>query len=285
VPRQGELLEILDIDAVAGARPELRAAVKRLAEEQAPQTVAQLVLWQVRTGLDWSQLEAPARRWANTHEFALARRFVSRLDPTAGRPAVAGSLDIDVDGSAPGSEPRAARLRAQLEGRTMLGLKVRLRPAGSPHGPAIACQVRLDQAVASVRVLSTDETGTRWRPAGDFDLAHTDPGGTERPAVEIADALARGILDRLVRAELLPGPRVKGKPTYRIRIDNGSPLVLTGLALAAPTSDPEAAPSPLLGLALPPKKRLAVPASPEAVRRLRLAEGVRIEGVALSELD
>ena len=62
MPRRGEPLAVLDIDALPGASPRLRTAVKRLAQEQAPQTVAQLILWNVRTGLDWSRLEpfAPA---------------------------------------------------------------------------------------------------------------------------------------------------------------------------------------------------------------------------------
>ena len=67
----GELLAVLDIDALPGASPRLRTAVKRLAQEKAPQTVAQLVLWHVGTGLDWSRLELLSRRWANPGEFAL----------------------------------------------------------------------------------------------------------------------------------------------------------------------------------------------------------------------
>ena len=56
MPRQGEPLAILDVDSLAGASPRLRAAVKRLARENAPQTVAQLVLWHVGIGIDWSRL-------------------------------------------------------------------------------------------------------------------------------------------------------------------------------------------------------------------------------------
>jgi hypothetical protein len=290
MPRPGEPLALLDIDAQAGASPRLRAAVKRMAEEKAPQTVAQLVLWHVRTGLDWSRLELLSRRWANPGELALARRFVGQLDATAlataseGPPAGSGTLDIDLSAADPESEPLAAQLRSLLKGRSMLGLTVRMRQAEPPQGPALACQVRLDRAMASARVLATDETGTAWRAVGKFSLALADSKGTERPAAEVADALALGVLDRLVRVQLTPGPRVKGKATYKIRIDNGSPLVLNGLALAGSAADPEAKPSLLVGISLPPQKHLVVPASGEVVQRLRLKQGVRVLSADLGGL-
>ncbi len=130
----------LDIDAVAGASPRLRAAVKRLAEKKAPQTVAQLVLWQVGLGIDWSALERLARRWANPGELALARRFVSELDTTVseGAATTPGTLDLDLiaadSDSDSASETLAARLRSILDDRPMLGLTVRVRQAEPPRG-------------------------------------------------------------------------------------------------------------------------------------------------------
>jgi hypothetical protein len=257
-----------------------------LAREKAPQTVAQLVLWHVGIGIDWSTLERLARRWANPGELALARRFVSALDATAGEGTAAepGTLDLDLIAAGPGSEALAVRLRSILDGRPMLGLTVRLRQAEPPRGPALACQVRLEGATASARVLTTDEAGTAWRAVGKFSIALADSKGTGRPAVEVADALAEGLLDRLVRVQLTPGPRVKGKETYKIRIDNGSPLVLHGLALVGSAADPDAKPSLLLGISLPPRKSLAVPARSEAVNRLKLKEGIRVQAIDLSGL-
>jgi hypothetical protein len=204
--------------------------------------------------------------------------------PSEGPPAGSGFLDIDLRTAGSESEPQAAQFRTLLDGRSMLGLKVRVHQPEPPHGPALACQVRLDRTVASVLVLATDEAGTVWRAAGKFSIALTDSKGTGRPAVEIADALALGVLDRQVRVELSPGRRVKGQPTYKVRIDNGSPLVLNGLALGGSTADPEAKASLLLGIGLPPKKSLAVPASTEVVKRLGLTQGVRILAVNLTEL-
>ena len=87
-----------------------------------------------------------------------------------------------------------------------------------------------------------------------------------------------------MRVQLTPGPRVNGKATYKIRIDNGSPLVLNALALAGSVADPEAKPSLLLGISLPPQKHLAVPARGEVVKRLRLKRGVRVLSANLGGL-
>jgi hypothetical protein len=290
MPRAGEPLEVLDIDSLAGVSPRVRTAVKQLAQEQAPQTVAQLVLWHLGTGLDWSRLEPLARGWANPGEFALARRFVNRLDDSSvvteheAPSSSTGSLDIDLSASCSESEPLAAQLHTLLDGRTMFGLMVRLRQAGPPQGPSIACQVRLERAVASVRVLTTVESGTAWRHRSTFSLALADTKGSVRPAVEVADALALGVLDRLVRVELSPGPRIKGKATYEIRLDNASPLVLKGLAVAGSATGTAVRPSHLLGISLPPQKHLSVPVSAKAVERLRLKEGIQILGADLAKL-
>jgi len=49
-----------------------------LAEEKAPETVAQLVLWHLGYGVDWPTLVQLSREWANPSEVALARQFVAR---------------------------------------------------------------------------------------------------------------------------------------------------------------------------------------------------------------
>ncbi len=167
---------------------------------------------------------------------------------------------------------------------SMLGLIVRLRQAESRQGPALACQVQVERALASVRVLATDEAGMVWRTAGKLSLALTDSTGNGRPVVEIADALALGVLDRLVRVELTQGRRVKGQATYKVRIDNRSPLILSGLALGGSAADPEAKAARLLGISLPPQKHLAIPVSGEVVKRLAPTLGVRILAVNLTEL-
>jgi hypothetical protein len=292
MPRQGEPLAILDVDTLAEASPRLRAAVKQLAGEKAPQSVAQLVLWHVGAGLDWSRLGAIAQRWANPSEQALARRFVAQLDraETTEAPGASSTLELDLGGNAADAESQrlANEFGRLLDGCTMLGLTVRVGPIalGPPRGPAVACRGQIERGRMLVRVLTSDEFGTSWRNAGDFSLALGDANanGTDQRLAGTADALAEGLLNHLVRGQLIPGPRVKGKETYKIRIDNASPLVLDGLALAGSASDPTAKPSLLLGISLPPRKSLTVPATADVVNRLRLKQGIRVQAVDLSGL-
>ena len=83
-----------------------------------------------------------------------------------------------------------------------------------------------------MQVVSSDGTAQRWVPFGKFSLPvakATDKDKSE--AAKLGDALAEGVLSRLVRAQLRRGPQVKGKPTYQVRIENASPLMLNGLAV------------------------------------------------------
>ena len=79
--------------------------------------------------------------------------------------------------------------------------------------------------------------------------------------------MAEGIISRLVRAQLIKGPRDKGKPTYGIRIENASPLILNGLAVVGPEDKPGEDPKLLLGISLPPRKNMTLPATEDVVRR------------------
>jgi hypothetical protein len=99
---------------------------------------------------------------------------------------------------------------------------------------------------------------------------------------EFADRWAEGLLGRLIRVRL--SREGEGKDAYRIRITNGSPLVLSGLTLGA--SEPKAVsrPSTLVGLSLSPRRAMTVPATHDVARRLGYSKGVRVLAVDLSGL-
>ncbi len=107
--------------------------------------------------------------------------------------------------------------------------------------------------------------------------------GTEG-LIRRASRLAEGMLTRLVRVRLTRGPRDKGKETFRIKIVNGSPMILNGLALGGPDVSEDNPPSVLAGLTIPHLKRLTVGGSAEMVKRLRLKDGVRVLAADLSRL-
>ena len=100
------------------------------------------------------------------------------------------------------------------------------------------------------------------------------------------DALAEGLLDRLVKVSVRKGaastglipaaPKTVG--AYVIRIENYSPLLLNGLAVSgmkAKAGDPVKL---LLGISLAPRRTFVVPVTAESVEKLGLKD---IKPVAL----
>jgi hypothetical protein len=92
------------------------------------------------------------------------------------------------------------------------------------------------------------------------------------------------VLSRLVRAQLRRGPTVKGKPTYQVRIENASPLILNGLAIAGAATKEAEPPKELAGICVAPLGSMTVPATEEVVRTLNLKKGIRVVAADLSGL-
>jgi hypothetical protein len=255
-----------------------------MAEEKAPETVAQLVLWHVGYGFDWPTLELLSRPWANRSEVALARQFVDRQGESEGvRPlAETGALYYELSADKPEHERLATEVHKLLDARPLLGLKALRGVPARPHGPALACRVEIVDAAASVRVSVSDEAGTSWTNVGKLSLPILDSAGTLMAPAELADRVAEGVLDRLIRARLTR--EGKGKDSYRIRIENSSPFVLAGVSLGGSEPKGNARPSTLVGLSLSPRRTLTVPATREVVGRLGFANGIRVVAAHLSGL-
>jgi hypothetical protein len=290
LPQKGEPLELGDISQLDDLDPRIRRAMERLAAEKAPETVSQLVLWHLRYGLDWPTLAQVARGWANTYELALARQFVAKLEdgglPRKDRDET-GTLYLGLAAQGADHEALMAELHKLLEKHGVLGLTVKADVPSRPKGPALACKVEVVKNEAVVLVSTSDQTGGAWKAMGKFTLPldRGEKGELKlKPAEEVADAMAEGILGRLVRAQLTKGQKVKGKDTYKIGIDNASPLVLNGLMLSGMDRDEETKPSALAGFSLPPHKHMSMPATGEMVDRLGLKKGIRVLAADLSGL-
>src|SRR5262249_40624814 len=115
-----------------------------------------------------------------------------------------------------------------------------------------------------------------------FSLPLLNPGGTPPTPAEVIDRVAEGVLGRLIRVRLSRAGQ--GKDAFRIRIENGSPLVLNGLTLGGRETKPGAQPSTLIGLSLSPRKAMTVPAIHEVVRHLGSRKGIRVLAADLSGL-
>jgi hypothetical protein len=189
----------------------------------------------------------------------------------------------------PEGDPLEKALRTVLAERSMLGLAVKEGVPMNPQGPSLAIRVRLDEKVARVQFSSTKPAASTWVPLGKLELPllkdETGKDKTPRPAAELADALAQSLLGRLVDATLIPGKKVKSKETYKLRIDNASPLILNGLALTGSAERSAARPpSSLAGMTLTPHRSLTLPASAAMVESLGLKQGVHVIAVDLSAL-
>ena len=173
-----------------------------------------------------------------------------------------------------------------LRGKMVLGLLARVVEVPSrPDGPGVACRIRLSDREAMVQVSSSDATAKAWVNFGKFTVPVTSQNGKVDVA-RFADALSEGILNRLVRAQIVKGSAAKdkGKLVYQLRIDNASPLVLNGLAMLGTASKTDDMPNILGMISVSPRRSLTVPTSEAVVRALGLKKGVKLVALDLSGL-
>ena len=77
-----------------------------------------------------------------------------------------------------------------------------------------------------------------------------DKDGKFEASGSFADALTEGLLNKLVRVQLIKGPRDKDEPNYGLRL-NAFPLVLNGLSARGMENQKEQAPRVLYGVTSP----------------------------------
>ena len=124
-----------------------------------------------------------------------------------------------------------------------------------------------------------------WVNFGKFSVPVTQENGKVDVA-RFADALSEGILNRLVRAQIIKGSATKdkGKLVYQLRIDNASPLVLNGLAMLGTASKADEMPNVLPMISISPRRSFMVPTTEAVVRALGLKKGVKVVALDLSGL-
>lgn len=280
LPAKGENLRIVGDVSKVTDNELVQKALKRLAAEKAPTVVAQLVMWNLSAGLDWDAISRLSEKWANDHELTLAKDFVNRLSTL--KDGESGRLLFQFDTSDQGL---AADLAKSIQDKTVLGLvgQVGLIPS-SPDGPAVACRVVLKGEQAQVQVMSSDATGQGWVPFGKFAIPMTKKDG-KLDLAKFDDALAEGVLSRLVRAQLMKGVHdAKGKLVHQLRIDNASPFVLNGIGVLGAKSNSDEVAKYLAGITIAPRRSLTVPTPDDFVKSLGLKKGTRVVALDLSGL-
>ena len=130
----------------------------------------------------------------------------------------------------------------------------------------MACRVRIHGTEGQVQVVGSDSASRGWVNMAKFTLPITK-GSEKFDAAQFSDVLVEGILSRLVHAQLVKGPRAKGKITYGIKIDNASPLVLHGLAVSGAKSKADDATHVLWGIGIAPGGAWSSPPARSRSRR------------------
>jgi hypothetical protein len=194
-----------------------------------------------------------------------------------------GQILFEFAGKDAAGEARAAGLKQAIEGKVVLGLRAGMGIAAQPSRPSLACRVQIGVDEVQVQLSGSDPSGRRWTPLGKFSLKAADASGKEG-ALKLADAVAQGLIGRVVKAQIVKGTRQKGKLTYGIRFDNASPFSLNGLAAIGVESGQDAEARVLAGISIPPRRSMTVPASEEVVKRLGLKRGIRLTALDLSGL-
>jgi hypothetical protein len=285
LPEKDEPLRIVGDISDVNSDARVQKALKRLAADKAPTSLSQLVMWNLAARLDWNTIAQLSRSWSNRHELTLAKEFVDRLDTLP--VGESGRLFVEIVGSDVATQGSAAELSKALQGKYVLGLvaEVSDKLSARPEGAAIGCRVKLKGGEASVQVLSSDASASNWVPFGKFNLPLAHEQGKFN-ATRFADGLAEGVLNRLVRAQVIKGAttREKGKLIYQIRIENASPMILNGLALVGTGSPEEETPKVLTGICVSPRRSLTIPADEAVVKSLGLKKGIRLTALDLSGL-
>ena len=279
-PAKDEKLQLGDVSQI-NADDRVQKALKRLAADKAPATISQLVMWRLGSGLDWERIAQISSAWANGYELALAQQFADHLDSLP--ESENGTILFDVQSTGSTGAAFAQALTKELTGKAFLGLTTKLGIPEQPEGPAVACRVKFAATEATVQVVCSDATVSRWLPFGKFTLPLI-AGTAKFEAAKFGEALAEGVLSRMVRAQYMRGPNVKGKATYQVRIDNASPLVLNGLAVLGTETKTEEQPKELSGVCIAPRRSMTVPATEEVVKTLGLRKGIRVVAADLSGL-
>ena len=240
-------------------------------------------MWRLTSGLDWDDIAEWGKNWVTPYELTLARDFVEHLDGLSEDSGEIGTLLFQVEGTDAKSESMAAELTAVLKGKMVLGLRAVIGVPDRPAGPSVACRVRVQGGEALVQVVSSDGPARNWVAFGKFPVKTREAGG-KFDAARLADRVAEGLIGRLVRAQLSKGPREKGKLVYLLRIDNASPLILSGLSIQGGASKADGPSKVLTSIGVPPRKYLTLPASEDVVKALGLKQGVRVTALDLSGL-
>jgi hypothetical protein len=283
-PAKGEQLELID-SKTAGLDQRIQNALTRMAYTKSPVIVSQMVMWNLTSGLSWEQISRLAKGKATSADLALAQDLATRLQKEdALKEFETGKIHWEVTSGESG-DGLAKEFGTLFKDRQMLGLVLQPGVPSSPERPSIALKVQLHgDKEATVVVQASEGTGKSWSNQGKFNLKLSKKSGetSEAFTARVADELASGLLERMVRVQVTD-KTVDGRKVYQLKVDNASPLVLSGVAVKSPVEGKEIA--TILNLSVRPHQSIRLPLDPKSVSRFGLsARGVKALGADLTAL-
>jgi hypothetical protein len=221
----------------------VRKALRSLATYGTSLGVAQAVMWRVCNDLPFETMAEQAGKLMNSHEIALAGRFVEALDSSSTGelidPSALSNGRIFVQIRGDGSLSREAkRLSGQLEGLHLMGLPLQVSESDElPHATAPAMFVKViltDTSKTETRgaiVVSSCSTAAEWLPLGKVSF-RDNSAVTVLDGTALTKALDRAIAGAFVTVK--PARRTLGNTT--LKVENRLPFTITNLVVRAGTS-------------------------------------------------
>ncbi len=221
----------------------IRKALRSLATYGTSLGVAQAVMWRVCNDLSFEAMADQGGKIMNTHEIALATRFVDVLDTSTSGDTVdpsaltGGRIFVQVRGTGP-LDSHARRLARQLDGLRILGIPLQVfESKGIPaaSAPAIYLNVILTDAKNSQTrgtiVASSCASDGSWLPLGKV-------GFRDNSSADVLDgATLSKVIDRAIAGAFVtvkPARRTLGSTT--LKVENRLPFTITNLVVRAGTS-------------------------------------------------
>jgi hypothetical protein len=274
-PTPRDTFRLVDVDQYT---PDLRVrkALRSLATLGTSHGVAQAAMWRVCNDVPFASMMSQFSKVVNTHEIALAGRFVEALDASGSSDLVdaayltEGRLFVRVLGDAKQAAD-VQRLNKELDGLHILGLPVRVvdDTDPTPPSPALALTIVLANGRAGEtkgKVLVRQNVDGGWLPLGQTTFA-------EGSVISVLDgpSLARAVDRAVAQAFVSVKPTRRSVGSTTLKIENHLPFTVSQVVVRAGQS--AGAPSvPLPGLGIGPARSALAPikASSATVERIEL---------------
>jgi hypothetical protein len=237
-PTPRDVFQLVDVDTYS-PDPRVRKALRSLATLGTSHGVAQAAMWNVANNVPFPRMIEQFSKVVNTHELALAARFVDALDASGSGELVdpayltEGRLFIRVRGEGKLAID-AERLNKQLNGLTILGLPVRVVEENDAQAasPSLLLTValangRVGETKGKILVRQSAGLGV-WTPIGQATFAEGS-ASSDLDGPALAKAVDRAVASAFVSVK--PVRRTVGCTT--LKIENRLPFTISQVVVKA----------------------------------------------------